>query len=230
MRILIVEDKKHIALAVAEVLKKSGLLVDLAHDGEYGLDCALTGIYDCIVLDIMLPKKDGLSALKEVRDAGIETPVILLTAKSELSDKVRGLDLGADDYLAKPFHTEELLARIRALTRRKPELRRNGTFSFADIELITEKLILRCREYETTLQPKDAQILELLIANQGQIVPKESILEKVWGYDTNAEYNHVEKHISLLRKKLSQSGAAVSVHTIRGIGYSLEKGGSTNAE
>lgn len=132
MRILIVEDEKHIARSIAEVLKKDSYAVDLAHDGEYGLDCALSAIYDVIVLDIMLPKMDGLCVLKEIRGANISTPVILLTAKGEMEDRVRGLDLGADDYLAKPFYTEELSARIRAMARRKPELRQGGMFTFED--------------------------------------------------------------------------------------------------
>jgi DNA-binding response OmpR family regulator len=135
----------------------------LAHDGEYGLDRAITAIYDVIVLDIMLPKKDGLSVLSEIRKAKIETPVILLTAKGDLVDKVKGLDFGADDYLAKPFYTEELLARIRALTRRKPELRQGGVFAFSDIEMSV--LSLRSGKPEIMLQPKEEQILELLIEN-----------------------------------------------------------------
>jgi DNA-binding response OmpR family regulator len=218
-----VDDEKYIALAIAEILKKSHFTVDLAYDGERGLDCALTGIYDLIILDVMLPKKDGLSVLKELRSAGIDTPLILLTAKSELGDKVLGLDLGADDYLSKPFHTEELLARIRALTRRAPALRKSGIFSFGDVELSQVSLTLRSLEKEVSLQPKEAQIMEHLILNQGNIVSKESIIEKVWGFDTNAEENHVEKHVSTLRKKLSQVSSSVSIKTVRGAGYMLRK-------
>ena len=223
MRILIVEDEKHIARSIAEVLKKESYAVDLAHDGEYGLDCALAGIYDVIVLDIMLPKIDGLLVLKKIRDAKISTPVILLTAKGELEDRVKGLDYGADDYLTKPFYTEELLARIRALTRRKPELRQGGVFAFEDIEL--SALILRSRECETVLQIKEAQILELLIENGGLVISKETIIEKVWGFDAETEYNQVEKHISALRKKLSYIKAKASIRTVRNMGYMLTAGG-----
>jgi len=226
LRILIVEDEKHIARSIAEVLKKDSYAVDLAHDGEYGLDCALAEIYDVIVLDIMLPKKDGLSVLKEIRGANISTPVILLTAKGELSDRVKGLDFGADDYLAKPFYTEELLARIRALTRRKPELRQDGIFAFEDIEL--SALVLRSGECEIALQRKESQILELLIENNGLVVSKEKIIEKVWGFDAETEYSHVEKNISIIRKKLSQIKARTNIRTVRGIGYMLTTGGENN--
>ena len=222
MRILIVEDEKHIARSIAEVLKKENYAVDLAHDGEYGLDCALTEIYDVIVLDIMLPKIDGLCVLKEIRGAKIQTPVILLTAKGELADRVKGLDFGADDYLAKPFYTEELLARIRAMTRRKSELRQNGVFVFEDIEL--SALTLRSSDCETTLLPKEAQIIELLIANGGLVISKETIIEKVWGFDAETEYNQVEKHISALRKKLMQIKAKATIKTIRNMGYMLIMG------
>ena len=156
MRILIIEDEEYIALAVAEVLKKNNFAVDLAHDGEYGLDCALTGVYDTIVLDIMLPERDGLSVLEELRRCGIQTPVILLTAKGELEDRIKGLNLGADDYLSKPFHAQELLARIRALTRRTPELRSGGVFSFAGIEL----------HAELSRYPRERLIPALTFANQ----------------------------------------------------------------
>ena len=222
MRILIVEDERQIARSVAEVLSKNSYAVDIAHDGEYGLDCALTGIYDVIVLDIMLPKKDGLSVLKELRGADISTPVILLTAKGGLDDRVKGLDYGADDYLAKPFYTDELLARIRALTRRRPELRQGGIFAYEDIELAA--LVLYCGGFELTLQPKEAQIMELLIENGGIVISKETIIEKVWGFDAETEYNRVEKNISALRKKLSQIKTKVAIRTVRGMGYMLTSG------
>ena len=228
MRILIVEDEKYIARSIAEVLKKESYTVDLAHDGEYGLDCALTEIYDVIVLDIMLPKKDGLCILKEIRSANISTPVILLTAKGELQDRVKGLDFGADDYLSKPFYTEELSARIRALTRRKPELRQDGVFVYEDIEL--SALNLRSGGGETALQLKEAQILELLINNKELIISKEKIIEKVWGFDAETEYNQVEKHISALRKKLSHIKAKVNIRTVRNMGYMLMTGGKDDVK
>jgi DNA-binding response OmpR family regulator len=228
MRILIIEDEKYIARSITEVLKMDSYTVDLAHDGEYGLDCALTEIYDVIVLDIMLPKMDGLRVLEKIRGANISTPVILLTAKGDLEDKVKGLDLGADDYLSKPFYTEELLARIRALTRRKPELRQGGVFAFEDIEL--SALALRSGERTAKMQRKEAQILELLIDNGGFVVSKEMIIEKVWGFDAETEYSLVEKNISIIRKKLSQVKARVNIKTVRGVGYMLTMGGGNDVQ
>ena len=224
MRILMVEDEKYMARAVAEILKKNNYTVDLSHDGEDGLDNALSAIYDIIILDIMLPKKDGLTILKEIRSAGIDAPVILLTAKGQLEDKVKGLDYGADDYLAKPFHTDELLARLRALNRRKPEFHSGGVLSFNDLQLNPNTLSLSCGVRETKIKLKEAQILELLIANKKQVISKNTIIEKVWGYDTDAEDNHVEIHISRLRKALSQLNTAIIIRSIRGAGYTLAEG------
>lgn len=200
MRVLLVEDEKYIARAVAEVLKKNHYTVDLAHDGEFGLDCALSGIYDIIILDIMLPKIDGFSILKEVRRKGIVTPIILLTARGEIKDKVQGLDLGADDYLAKPFHTDELLARLRALGRRNTVLAFDGNLNFGDISLSPHTLLLSKNGKEVKLKLKEAQLMELLIKNKNMIVSKESIIEKIWGYDEDVTDNHVEVYISMLIK------------------------------
>lgn len=224
MRILMVEDEKYMARAVAEVLKKNHYTVDLAHNGQYGLDCALSNIYDIIILDIMLPERDGLSILEEVRRNRIETPVILLTARGQLEDKVRGLDSGADDYLAKPFHTDELLARLRALGRRKPGLLNDGTLIFGDLQLLPYALMLKCKGQETRLTLKEAQLLELLINNRNMIISKDTIIEKIWGYETDAMDNHVEAHISLLRKKLSEIQSGSIIRTIRGAGYTLIAG------
>ena len=222
MRVLLVEDEKYMARAVAEILKKNNYTVDLAHDGEYGLDCALSGIYDFIVLDIMLPKKDGLTILKELRGAGLETPVILLTAKGQIEDKVKGLDLGADDYLPKPFHTDELLARLRALNRRKASaFHSDGVLAFGDIRLSPHTLILACEEREIQLKLKEAQILELLMVNKNQILSKDAIIEKVWGYEADAEDNHVETHVSRLRKALVRVRSHTEIRTVRGAGYIL---------
>lgn len=224
MRILMVEDEKYMARAVAEVLKKNHYTVDLAHDGQYGLDCALSNIYDIIILDIMLPERDGLSILEEVHRNRIETPVILLTARGQLEDKVRGLDSGADDYLAKPFHTDELLARLRALGRRKPGLVNDGTLIFGDLQLLPYALMLKCKGQEIRLTLKEAQLLELLINNRNMIISKDTIIEKIWGYETDAMDNHVEAHISLLRKKLSEIQSGSIIRTIRGAGYTLIAG------
>lgn len=228
MRVLLVEDEKYIALAVAEVLKKNHYTVDLAHDGEFGLDCALSGIYDIIILDIMLPKIDGFSILKVLRRKGIVTPIILLTARGEIKDKVQGLDLGADDYLAKPFHTDELLARLRALGRRNTVLAHDGNLNFADISFSPHTLILSKNGNETKLKLKEAQLMEFLIKNKNTIVSKESIIEKIWVYDGDASDNHVEVYISLLRKKLSKLTAGCIIQTIRGVGYVLREERKSN--
>ncbi|MDR0821427.1 MAG: response regulator transcription factor [Oscillospiraceae bacterium] len=222
MKILLVEDERYIAEAVEQVLKKNNYSVDLAFDGEYGLDCALSGIYDIVVLDIMLPKKDGVAVLREMRKSGVKTPVLLLTAKSRIEDKVTGLDAGADDYLAKPFHYDELLARLRALGRRQEELFPDGILAFKGIELNPNTLMLTSAKGDTKLTPKESQILELLIRSKEMTISKETIIEKLWGYETDAEDSHVEIHMSNLRKKLKQVNADCSVYTIRNVGYVLK--------
>lgn len=222
MRILMIEDEKPLAEALEQILKKNHYSVDLAFDGEYGLDCGLSGIYDLILLDIMLPKMDGLSVLKELRRNKIDTPVILLTAKGETEDKVIGLDSGADDYLAKPFQTEELLARLRALGRRKGELLEDGILTFGDIALSPHTLTLNCAGQEHQLTLKECQLLELLISRNGKIVSKETIIEKIWGYEADTEDNNVEVYVSLLRKKMNQIRSQVKIKTIRGAGYLLK--------
>ena len=222
MRILMIEDEKYIAEAIAQVLKQNHYAVDLAYDGEYGLDCAFSNIYDIIILDIMLPKKDGLKVLKEMRQGGVKTPTILLTTKGQIEDKVYGLDCGADDYLPKPFHADELLARLRALGRRQPELNNEGILLFGDVQFNPHTLLLTCETCEASLSIKEAQLLELLIRKKNSTVSKEHIIEKLWGYDSDAEDNRVEIHVSLLRKKISQIKSAVSLRTIRGVGYLLQ--------
>ena len=222
MRILVVEDETHLAEALSHILKKNNYSVDVAFDGEEGLDNALSGIYDVIVLDIMLPKMDGITVLKQIRREGFDTPVILLTAKSEISDKVLGLDSGADDYLAKPFNTEELLARIRALGRRRGEITANtSTLSFGDISLNTSSLKLSCGAQEISITLKECELLEYLILHKEMVCSKEQIIEKLWGFDSEAEANHVEVYVSFLRKKLAFVNSKVAINTVRGVGYSL---------
>jgi DNA-binding response OmpR family regulator len=224
MRVLMVEDEKYMAQAVAEILRKNHYAVDLVHDGSNGLDFALSGIHDIIILDIMLPRMSGLDILQNIRRKGIKAPVILLTAKGQVEDKVKGLDYGADDYLAKPFHTGELLARLRALHRRKPELCNDGVISFGDLEFSPHTLIVRCAVRETELKLKEAQLLELLIANRNRVLSKSIIIEKVWGFATEAEDNHVETHISRLRKRLTQVQSKTTITTVRGAGYTIAAG------
>ena len=222
MRILIVEDELHLAEALTQILRKNNYTVDAVYDGEAGLDNALSNIYDVIILDIMLPKVDGITILKEIRTEGISTPVILLTAKGEISDRVTGLDSGADDYLAKPFATEELLARIRALSRRKGEVLSDNTLKFGDIELNTATLKLSSNSKEVKLILKESELLDLLISRKNSATSKELIIEKLWGYDSDVEHNNVEVYISFLRKKLAHLNSNVIINTVRNVGYTLE--------
>lgn len=222
MRVLVVEDEKYLADALSHILKDNRYTVDTVYDGEDGLDYGLSGVYDVIVLDIMLPKTDGISVLKELRAEGIKTPVLLLTAKSEVSDKITGLDSGADDYLAKPFNSGELLARLRALTRRGTEMIiNNNEISFGDITLDTNTLILCGPKKSIRLTKKEFDLLEYLIINKAMVVSKEQIIDKLWGFDSEAEANHVEVYISFLRKKLAFVSEKVAVNTVRGMGYRL---------
>lgn len=224
MRILLVEDEEYMAQAVAQVLGKNNYTIDLAHDGEYGLDCALSGIYDIIILDIMLPGRSGLEILKTLRQEKIAVPVLLLTAKSETEDKVTGLDLGADNYLTKPFEIQELLARLRVLARRKQEISVQSGYEFGDVLLNPYTLSLFCGSQSFKLTLKESQLLEMLMDARGGVISKDRIIEKVWGFDSEAEDRHVEVYISFLRKKLKALGANTSIETVRGIGYALRAG------
>lgn len=222
MRILLVEDELHLAEALASILKRNNYTVDVVHDGADGLDYGLSAIYDLILLDIMLPKMDGLTVLRKLRKEGISTPVLLLTAKGEISDKVVGLDSGADDYLPKPFATEELLARVRAMTRRKGDVAVDPTLKFGDISLDPTNLKLTKETKEVKLTLRESELLAFLISRKNMISSKELIIEKLWGFDSEAEHNHVEVYISFLRKKLSFLHSNVNIATVRGAGYTME--------
>jgi len=217
-----VEDEVNLAEALTQILKKQQYSVDAVHDGRSGLDSALSGIYDLILLDIMLPELNGISLLKTIRGQGLSTPVIMLTAKGEVEDKIAGLDDGADDYIAKPFATGELLARIRAALRRKGEVVPEDAIRFGDIELNTSGLKLSCKGKELKLILKESELLELLITRKQAVTSKEQMIEKLWGFDSEAEHNNVEVYISFLRKKLAFLNASVRISTLRGIGYVLE--------
>lgn len=221
MRILLVEDEKNLSNAIEFILKKHKYIVDCVYDGENGLDYALSNIYDLIILDIMLPKIDGIEILKNIRKEKISTPVLLLTAKSTLEDKIIGLDTGADDYLTKPFEIDELLARVRAMLRRKGEII-NNNISFCDITLNTDNYTLFCNNNSIQLALKEFNIMQIFINNPNNIITKELLIEKVWGYDKNTEYNNVEVYISFLRKKLLLINSKVEIKTSRGIGYYME--------
>lgn len=221
MKILLVEDEKYISKPIEQILKRNQYSVDAVFDGEHGLDCGLTGTYDIIVLDIMLPKIDGITVLRELRASGIDTPVLMLTAKDQAKDKVHGLDTGADDYLAKPFDNDELLARLRALGRRKGGLNNDGILKFGNVQLNPHTLLLQCGDASEKLTLKESQLLELLIQRKGMITSKDLIIERLWGYNSDTEDSHVEYHMSFLRKKLSTVQSDVAINTIRGAGYIL---------
>ncbi len=222
MKLLIVEDEEQLADALTEILKRDKYSVDTCYDGIDGLDNALTGVYDCIILDIMLPGMSGIEVLRNLRKEKINTPVLLLTARSEIEDKINGLDTGADDYLTKPFVTGELLARIRALTRRKGEIIDENRMDYNGLLLNKNTSSVMWLDNDVKLSLKEYQIMELLISNPKQILPKERIIEKIWGYESDVEYNNIEVYISFLRKKLSVISAPVQIKTARGIGYFLE--------
>ena len=223
MKILVIEDEEALAEALSEILKRNKYSVDAVYDGEDGLEYAMTGLYDCILLDIMLPKMNGLDVLRILRKKHISTPVLLLTAKSDIEDKITGLDSGADDFLTKPFVSGELLARVRALTRRKGEVI-TDEFTYGDIALNKSTFSLSREGQFVKLSLKEYQIMEMLMANPKQLIPKERFIEKIWGYESDVEYNNVEVYISFLRKKLHVIGSNITIKTARGIGYFLEGG------
>ena len=225
MKILLVEDEKRMAQALVEILRMEKYEVEHCDDGLSGLDAVTSGVYDIIILDVMLPGMDGFEIARSARKNGIRTPILMLTAKSELDDKVTGLDSGADDYLTKPFMMKELLARLRALGRRNINSS-DGTLSFGDISLDTGTSSLTCTAngQRVRLGEKEYHILEYMIANQGQILTREQLALKIWGYENEAEYNNVEVYMSFTRKKLNFVGAKTEIKAVRGIGYELRCG------
>ena len=224
MRILIVEDERHLADAISEIIKREKYLLDTVYDGEEGYAYASSGIYDCIILDIMLPKMNGIEVLKRLRRENISTPVLLLTAKNTIEDKVSGLDSGADDYMTKPFSTEELLARLRTLTRRRAEIIPNE-LSFADAVLVTDESELRSAltGKAIRLSFKETEIMKIFLSSPKKIISKDELIVKVWGYDSNATDNNVEAYISFLRKKLLFIGAVCQITSVKKLGYRIEE-------
>ncbi len=223
MRILVVEDERYLADALSHVLSRNNYGVDTVYDGESGYDNAATGLYDVIILDIMLPKLNGLELLRRLRKEKIKTPVILLTAKSDIADKIAGLDSGADDYLAKPFDSGELMARIRAITRRGEIDTEENKIVFEDISLDPDSMKLYGQTREVSLTKREFDMLEYLIINKNRVIKKEQMIDRLWGFDSEAEANHVEVYISFIRKKLGFVSNTVVINTVRGIGYKLEK-------
>lgn len=221
MKILVVEDERELSEVLITLLKQNKYDADAVYDGIAGEDYAMCGVYDLILLDIMLPGKNGVEVLRSLRKQGNSTPVLLLTAKSEVSDKILGLDTGADDYLTKPFASGELMARIRAMSRRKGEYV-GDILTYMDTELDKNTHELSSNGGKVMLSLKEYQILEMLMQNSRQIIPKERFIEKIWGFDSETEYNAIEVYISFLRKKLVANGSSIQIKAVRGIGYSLE--------
>ncbi len=221
MRLLLVEDEERLSEALAYILRKNNYAVDTALDGTSGQYLAETGIYDLIILDRMLPAKDGLQVLRDLRSQGMETPVLLLTAKDAVKDRVEGLDAGADDYLVKPFATEELLARIRALARRKNSKLHGQNLEFAGLVFDPLQCEVAAGTEKVKLTLKESLLFELLMRNPGQVITREQILDRVWGFDSEVEMNNIEIYIHYLRKKLPLNG--LQIETIRGVGYCLRE-------
>lgn len=220
MRILVVEDEKEIADGISGILEKAKYKVDLAYDGIEGLDYILSGTYDLVLLDVMLPKINGFDIVKNVRSEGVEVPIIMLTAKSQISDKVDGLNLGADDYITKPFDAGELLARIGARLRKTSGIKDGRILAF-DIALDPATYTLQKEEKSVKMSKTEYQLLELFMINKNIIISKDTIINKVWGYDDDAEYNNIEVYVSFLRKKLKFVNAKATIETKKGVGYSF---------
>lgn len=221
MRILIIEDERRLANTLADIVFSGNDIADISYDGVSGLDNAMTGIYDAIVLDVMLPGLNGFEILRRLRGNRISTPVLMLTARSELEDRVTGLDLGADYYLTKPFENEEFSACLRAIMRRHGDIMPE-VLVYGDISLNPSTCALDCLGQSVKLSFKELAIMRLLIMNKEHILSKETLLTKVWGYDSEADDNNVEAYISFLRKKLLFLGSTVSIAVVRRVGYYLE--------
>ncbi|RDU24499.1 response regulator transcription factor [Anaerosacchariphilus polymeriproducens] len=222
MRILLAEDEKELSNALAAILKHNNYSVDPVYNGVDALDYGLSENYDVIILDIMMPKMNGLEVLEKLRQKEIHTPILMLTAKAEIEDRIQGLDMGADDYLSKPFAMGELLARVRAMGRRKSEFTPN-LIEVGNISLNKENYELSNGQTSLHLGNKEYQLLEMLMVNPKRLISTEQFMERIWGYDAEAEINVVWVYISYLRKKLSSLDANVKIKAVRGIGYTLEE-------
>lgn len=223
MRILLVEDEERLAEALKYILKKENYIVDVTQDGEVAEDMAETNIYDVIILDRMLPKKEGIEILKYIRGKEIKTPVIFLTAKDTIANRVEGLDAGADDYLIKPFSKAELLARVRALGRRKENIIDGDNLSAGKLILNTKECMVYDGEKEIRLSLQESQLLEYFIENKEQTLSKERIFDKIWGFDSDVEISNVELYVFYLRKKINFEKNELVLRTLRGIGYTLKE-------
>lgn len=223
MKILIIEDEYSLADAISETLKKEKFQINIISNGEDGENEALTNVYDLILLDVMLPKKDGFEILANIRNERIETPVIMLTAKSDISDKLNGLENGADDYITKPFHMKELVARVKVILKRKTNLQSTNILEYSDLKLDLGTGKMSTNDTKIAINGKELDLLETLLLNKNKIVSREMLANKIWGYNSEAEYNNVEVYVSFLRKKLKLLKSKVKIKAVRGIGYKLEE-------
>lgn len=222
MRILLAEDEKELSNALVAILKHNNYSIDAVYDGEDALDYAMLDNYDVIILDIMMPKLSGLEVLQQLRKKGIDTPILMLTARSEIEDRIEGLDMGADDYLTKPFAMGELLARIRAISRRKSEYTPNVS-KLGNIILNKETYELSNGKTSLRLSNKEFQMLDMLMQNPKSLISTEQFMERIWGYDTDTEISVVWVYISYLRKKLRSLNSTVNIKAVRGVGYRIEE-------
>lgn len=222
MNILIVEDEYSLADAIAETLKKEKFNINIQTNGEDGENEALTGNYDLILLDVMLPQKNGFEILTSLRKAKIKTPIIMLTAKSEMSDKLNGLENGADDYITKPFSTRELIARIKIILKRTNNIEDTNILKYGDLTLDIKNAKVKCKDNEIQISGKELDLLEQLLLNKEQVSVRENLAQRIWGYESDSEYNNVEVYITFLRRKLNLLQSKVKIKAIRGIGYKLE--------
>lgn len=223
MRVLIVEDSASLAEALTAVLRREKYTVETARDGEESVAYAETGVYDVIIMDVMMPKMNGVEAVRELRAKKIATPVIMLTALGEESDKVRGLDSGADDYLTKPFSMAELLARIRALTRRKGEIIPDGGLSYMGVNLNFYTFMMTKGDKQVKLSKKEAEIMRYFFEQPSFVAQRDQLINKVWGFDSEFESNNLEVFVSFLRKKLKFLDAPFTIAPVRGVGYRLNE-------
>ena len=221
MNILVVEDERNLADAICHILSEAGYNAEAVYDGKSGLISAESGLYDAVVLDVMLPKMDGFEVVHELRRKGNSLPVLMLTARTSTMDKVEGLDAGADDYMTKPFEAPELLARLRALTRRQGDVVLDQ-LTFADLTLDLNTHDLSCGEKKVHLSGKESEVLRMLMSSTSRIVSKQDLLTRVWGTDGDASENSVEAYVSFLRKKITHLGSKVQITTLRMLGYRLE--------
>lgn len=224
MRVLLAEDEKRMAAALVAILKQEKYDVDHFADGESALAALESDVYDIAVLDVMMPLMNGFDVARSARGKGIKTPILMLTAKSQVEDKVNGLDSGADDYLTKPFNTKELLARLRALGRRNQDVR-DGELRYGDISLNVPTATLSCQSTGQSIRlgEKELRIMEYMLSNRGQIMTREQLAVKIWGFDSESEYNNVEVYMSFTRKKLAFVGSKVEIKAVRGLGYELRE-------